>query len=73
MNPDPQTRAERGFHPGGAGAPAHAFRPKDLTFNFFTASLFESVPIGAIRTLVVHLTQSTSRMSLVGVAGLLSQ
>ena len=40
MNPDPHTRAERGFHPGGASAPAHAFRPKDLTFNFFTGSFW---------------------------------
>jgi hypothetical protein len=38
-NAQPKTRAERAFHLGGAGAPAHAFRRRDLTFNFFTAPL----------------------------------
>ena len=33
-----KTRAERAFHRGGAGAPAHAFYRKEPAFNFFTAS-----------------------------------
>src|SRR5262245_36754054 len=32
-----KTGAERAFHPGGAGAPAHASWRKDSIFNFFTA------------------------------------
>jgi hypothetical protein len=39
----------RGAHvpPGGAGAPAHAFRRKDLTFNFFPASLLQTGLLGS--------------------------
>src|SRR6187401_2026555 len=42
LNPQAATRAERGFHPGGAGAPAHAISPTSPTLIFFTASLVAS-------------------------------
>ncbi len=44
MSLDPKTRAERGFHPGGAGAPAHAFRSKDPTFNSSQLPLSKRTP-----------------------------
>jgi len=37
LNPQAKTRAERTFHPGGAGAPAHAWCRKCSIFNFFAA------------------------------------
>ncbi len=42
LNPQPKTRAERTFHPGGAGAPAHAACREEPILNFFTAPLFKA-------------------------------
>jgi len=39
LNSHPKTRAERAFHLGGAGAPAHASCRVEPILNSFTAPL----------------------------------